>query len=155
MPMTFGELHDRLSVLGADLVIQTVRLLASGDVHPERQDEADATTAPKIFKDDCRIDWRLHSEQIHNFVRGLSPVPTAWTIHGGRVLKVYRTRRLTDVPPGVTVPGTVARRTDAELLIRTGDGAIAIKELQQEGKRRMNVEEFLRGYRIGEGEMLE
>ncbi len=151
---TAGDLHDRLAVVGADIVSKTVHLLTAGGVVPERQDEAHATAAPKIFRDDCRIDWRLREELIHNRVRGLSPVPTAWTMHDERVLKIYRTRRLPGERTQTQVPGTIARRTNTELLVLTGDGAIAIEEIQQEGKKRMSIVEFLRGYRIGEGDVL-
>ncbi len=151
---TAGELHDRLAVLGAEVVSKTVQLLGAGGVEPERQDESLASAAPKIFREDCHLDWRLREELIHNRVRGLSPVPTAWTIHDGRVLKIYRTRRCSTVATAPSVPGTIVRRTDTELLVATGDGTIAIEEVQQEGKKRMLIAEFLRGYRIADGETL-
>lgn len=142
--MTAGELHDVLADVGAEIVLQTVRLIETGKAMPRSQDETLATPAPKIFKDDCRIHWERSSREIHNFVRGLSPQPTAWTIHEGKRLKIYRSqiaesRRLRSGE--VVVDGS-------RLFVGTGDGAIEILELQQEGKKRMRTAEFLRGYQF-------
>ena len=149
-----GDLHDRLAELGAAAVFETVRMLEQGTAHPEVQDDEGATRAPKIFREDCRIDWARPAAAVHNFVRGLSPSPCAWTEHDSRVVKVSRTR-VSPIPAPPDVPaGTVFRRTDDLLLVSTSAGAVALLELQQEGKRRLDVTEFLRGYRIAEGERL-
>ncbi len=153
---TAGDLHDKLALVGAEVVLQTVRLIESGRARPQTQKESDASKAPKIFKDGCKTDWSMQSVQIHNFVRGLSPVPTAWTTHNGRVLKLYLTRL-----PGnrtemdANPPGTVLAAAKDELIVRTGDGAISIIELQQEGRKRMRTAEFLRGYDFRVGDLLQ
>jgi methionyl-tRNA formyltransferase len=144
-----GTIHDTLSLLGADEVLETVRLLEEGKAVPRRQDSALATPAPKIFKDHCRIVWDSPSARIHNLVRGLSPHPAAFTMLHDAVVKVYRTR-LTD-RPSRAVPGTL--RIDGEVLVAaTVDTELAILELQQEGRKRMGAAEFLRGFRGSAGE---
>lgn len=151
---TAGELHDRLAEIGAEVVLETVRLIELGRARPRSQDDSLATHAPKIDRQMCKIDWAKTMEEVHNFVRGLSPDPTAYSYHNGKRLNIYRTRkRKVEAPSGA--PGEVIDRTETELLIATRDGALAIEEIQREGKKRMKVEEFLRGYRIEKGERLE
>ncbi len=146
-----GAVHDRLAVLGAQLVARTVALIERGDIHPAAQDAALATPAPKIFKEHCRIRWDLPSVHVHNLVRGLSPAPGAWCLHEGRVLKIYRTSILP--ARGKGTPGTVVVDADG-VSVMTADQRLLILELQQEGRRRMTVDEFLRGYPLRNGDML-
>ena len=149
-----GTLHDRLAGVGAEIVLHTVRLIEQGKAVPRLQDPALASPAPKIFKEDCRINWNTPAEQVRNHIRGLSPSPAAFTMHDGRVLKLFRARIAPgSLPPG-TVPGVVHVGKDS-LLVGTADDPIAIEELQQEGKNRMAVGEFLRGYRISHGDRFE
>ncbi len=149
---TAGELHDKLSEVGAEIVVQTVRLIELGKVQPHRQDDSFASFAPKIFKEDCRIDWTKSSQQVHNFIRGLSPYPTAWTTHKGKTIKVYQTKM---VEAKSVKGGVVLQRTNDTLFVGTGNGAVSVLEIQQEGKRRLDIEEFLRGYSIESGETFE
>lgn len=149
---TAGELHDRLSVVGASVLVKTVQLIESGHVVPQPQDESQVSRAPKIFKDDCHIQWNRTAQEVHNFIRGLSPNPTAWCLHKSKLLRIFRARAVSD---GSRSPGTVLRCTPTELLVGTASGSISVLEIQQEGKRRLTIEEFLRGYRIHEGETLE
>jgi methionyl-tRNA formyltransferase len=149
---TVGNLHDTLSEVGAEIVLQTVRLIELGKAQPYLQNDSLACPAPKIFKHDCRIDWKNSSQQVHNFVRGLSPHPASWTMHNGRVIKVYRT--MVEEAQSQS-PGSVLRCTKDTLLVGTGSGTVSIREIQQEGKRRLGIEEFLRGYTLNEGEVFE
>ena len=149
---TAGEVHDRMMELGAEAVAETVRLIDSGDVEARNQDDSQATPAPKIHREDCRIQWDRPAEQVHNQIRGLSPYPGAWTTHGGTLIKVYRSR-IADAAPR-TKPGEVLR-ADERLVVACAGGAAEIVEVQQQGKRRLAVEEFLRGYSVGVGEVLE
>ena len=142
-----GALHDRLADVGAEIVLHTVRLIEQGKAVPRPQDPALASPAPKIFKEDCRIDWHAPAEHVRNHIRGLSPSPAAFTTRDGRVLKIYRAR----IGAGSLAPGIVDVTRDA-LLVGTADNPIAIEDLQQEGKKRMTVGEFLRGYRIAPGD---
>jgi methionyl-tRNA formyltransferase len=146
-----GSIHDKLSELGADAVLETVRMIEEGKVEGSSQDSALATKAPKIFKDDCRINWNRPAIQVHNFVRGLSPYPAAFTGHNGKVIKVFHTS-VTDVPASGAA-GTVT--VDGEgVTVSASDLKIQILELQQEGRRRMTSAEFLRGYPLRTGDKL-
>jgi len=146
---TFGEVHDALAVIGAEIVLHTVRLIEMGKTVQHPQDNAEASPAPKILKHHCRIDWSKPVEQVHNRVRGLSPAPCAYTLHGEKTLKVYRTKIIEHASKGT--PGIILE-TSPGLVVGTGEGTVEILELQQEGKRRMRAKEFLRGYRIEKGE---
>jgi methionyl-tRNA formyltransferase len=145
-----GDLHDTLSMVGAESVLQTVRLIERGNVQPHQQDDSLACPAPKIFKEDCRIDWTKPSQQVHNFIRGLSPHPSAWTTHMGKLIKVFRSKM---VERHSTQAGIVLNRTQNILEVGTGSGVVSLLEIQQEGKRRLSIEEFLRGYPIEPGEL--
>lgn len=147
-----GELHDRLAEIGAEIVLHTVRLIEVGKANPKPQDNTLATPAPKIFKEHCRIDWNKAAVQIHNLVRGLSPVPCAFSFLNGLMVKIFKTvpgNIQTDKPAGVVIDA------DKKLVVATKDGIIKILELQLEGKRRLKVEEFLRGFKIKEGNRFE
>ena len=146
---TAGELHDRLSEVGAEIVLHTVRLIESGKAVPKPQDATLASPAPKIQKEHCRIDWSKSAAEVHNLVRGLSPKPSAFTYHNEALLKIFRT----------TVAGGVQAKAPGEILdigghlvVSAGEGAVEVTELQQEGKKKMQAGEFLRGYRIAVGE---
>jgi methionyl-tRNA formyltransferase len=149
---TAGELHDTLSEVGAEIVFQTVRLIELGKAQPRLQNDSLACAAPKIFKNDCRIDWKKSSRQVHDFIRGLSPHPASWTTHNGKTIKIYRTG-IAELHSEST--GVILQRTSDTLTVGTGNGAVSILEIQQEGKRRLGIEEFLRGYPIGTGELFE
>jgi methionyl-tRNA formyltransferase len=146
---TAGEVHDRMKELGAEVVLETVRRIEAGTAQAAPQDDALATPAPKIFRDECRIPWDAPAEVVHNHVRGLSPYPGAWTLHDGTLLKVYRTRRV----EGAGVPGTVLQ-ADGRLVVACGEGAVALLEVQQEGRSRLDAEAFLRGYPLTAGARL-
>jgi len=145
-----GTLHDRLADVGAEILLHTVRLIEQGKAVPRPQDPSRASPAPKIFKEDCRIDWHAPAENVRNHIRGLSPHPAAFTTHCGRVLKVYRS----SIAEGSLAPGAVEARTGS-LLVGTGDHPLALEELQLEGKNRMSAAAFLRGYRISPGDRFE
>lgn len=146
---TAGDVHDRMMELGADAVLETVRRIDAGDVKPLPQNDALATPAPKIFKEDAHICWDQPADRVHNLVRGLSPYPGAWTLHRDVLLKVYRAR----IATGVGDPGTVLQ-ADERLVIACGEGAIELIEVQQEGRRPMRADEFLRGYPLRAGDRL-
>jgi len=146
---TAGELHDKMMQIGADTLLETVNLIASGDAQARSQEEMlkpgeDVKTAPKIFKEDCEIDWEKPVEEVYNFIRGLSPYPAAWTTFGDKTLKIFSGEKIrhSSKPPE-------AYQTDGKnfLRIRCADGYISLKDIQIEGKKRMSVEDFLRGWR--------
>ena len=146
-----GSLHDRLSSVGGDVVLETVRLLETGKAMPRPQDDSLATPAPKIRREDCVIDWTRSALAIHNQIRGLSPSPGAFTIHKGKVLKIFRSSPSTTTSPAS--PGTISVAKDT-LSVCAGDFLLEVEEVQQEGKKRMKMDEFLRGYEIRDGERL-
>lgn len=144
---TAGELHDELMQTGATLLLKTVEALASGEVHEMPQPEVvDAKHAPKIFKEDCQINWEKPVDVVYNLVRGLSPYPTAWTLLHEKTLKVFKAGKEHGQPK--EAPGTPVSDKKTFLKFATPDGYLQILELQLEGKKRMGVEEFLRGYRF-------
>lgn len=146
--MTAGELHDTMMHVGATAVVETLRMIEQGIANPLPQNDEEATPAPKIFRDDCRVDWGLPAEAVYNFIRGLSPYPGAFTTHNGRTLKLFRAQ-ITD---RIDVPTGAVHIEPTALLIGTATTALSITELQQEGKRAMGIEEFLRGYQGGNRE---
>jgi len=148
---TAGDLRDKLSDVGAEIVLHTVKMIELGKAVPKQQDDTLASPAPKIFKDDCKIDWKKNAQEVHNFIRGLSPRPCAYTLHDNTVLKVYRSRIVYEVKTGK--PGEIID-TDHRLVVATQNDAIEILEIQQEGKKRLMAEEFLRGYRLQKGDTL-
>ncbi|WP_304129918.1 methionyl-tRNA formyltransferase [Ignavibacterium album] len=138
----FGTLHDRLSELGADVVMRTIGMIESGDYKLLPQDDALASPAPKITKEICKIDWNKSADEIHNLVRGLSPYPAAFFIYKDKVIKIYKT----EVVTGMKLQPFEFHQTKKELIVGCGKNAIRILELQQEGRKRMSAEEFLRGF---------
>lgn len=153
---TAGDLHEKLADVGAEIVLQTVRLIELGKVQVWPQDDSLASLASKISKEDCRIDWNKNAGQVHDFVRGLSPTPCAWTVHGNTTLKIYLTT-LRDLRLEVhgKRAGEVVQVDKSALVVNTESGAVRVLELQQEGKKRLKVEEFLRGYSIKVGDRFE
>ena len=144
---TAGEVHDRMMYLGADAVLDTVRLIEQNNVPTFSQDNSLATKAPKIFKEDCRIDWRKPASFVHNHVRGLSPYPGAWTTHAENMVKVLLSRPTT----GQGKPGEVLK-ADKSLVIACQEGALEILQIQQQGRKRLQAADFLRGYQLVAGE---
>ena len=154
---TAGDVHDRLAAVGAHAVVETVRLIAAGTAQAQPQDDARASAAPKVFRDDARVDWTRPARAVHDHVRALSPVPGAWTewrpagADQPEMLKVLRTRLASDAPasdaPAVsasTAPGTVSV-VDGRLAVACGEGAVDVLEVQRQGKRRMAAADFLNG----------
>lgn len=156
---TAGEVHDRMMNIGADVVVDTTRLILSGEAEARPQDDSLATPAPKIFPEDCRIPWSEDAGRVHNHVRGLSPYPGAWTLHNDARIKIYRTRVTTGEDTGVASgeparPGRIQDVTDT-IRVACGRGAVEVLELQAEGRRRMQAAEFLNGYELAVGDQFE
>ncbi len=139
--MTAGELHDEMMVVGAELVVETLGLISSGNVETRQQEDHLASGAPKIFSEDCVIDWNRSAMDLHNLVRGLSPYPGAYTFLGSRRVKILRTR-LCEYE--VETPGRVAVEEE-RMIVGTGEGSLEVLQIQLEGKRSMEVADFLRG----------
>lgn len=148
---TAGEIHDRMKVLGANLLVQTIKEMAAGTLKEIDQSALVDTNpdsfkhAPKIFTETCRIDWNQSTSVIHNLIRGLSPYPGAFTQLDGKMLKIYKSKKQAQVPSHPA--GTVDMDGKEVLRFATSDGYIQVLELQLEGKKRMGVGDFLKGYR--------
>jgi len=149
---TFGELHDRLAKIGAELLLISLAMMASGTLVPRQQDHGLATQAPRLGREDTRIHWEKPSRQIVSLIRGLSPSPGAHTELDGKQLKIYRASAEVVAVPGV--PGTVLGGADGEIRIAAADGAVLLREVQLEGKKRMTGRDFLRGFPIQPGKIL-
>ena len=166
-----GDVYNRLMHKGAKLVLKTVKAIESGNYPQEPQDESgEIHHAPKIFKETCQIDWNQPVKKVHDFIRGLSPYPVAWTMLNDKTCRIYEARtvetdfRLSSPLLSVSSQTTVSESllsvktqtttgsytTDGKkyLHFQCADGILAIENLQLEGKKRMGIEEFLRGYRL-------
>ncbi|HKI79240.1 MAG TPA: methionyl-tRNA formyltransferase [Ignavibacteriaceae bacterium] len=137
-----GSVHDKMSLLGAETVLKTVDMIDSGNFELQKQDDSLASPAPKITKEVCKIDWAKSAEEIHNHVRGLSPFPGAYFFFNDKQIKIYKTK----ITETENLKPAEIKQTKKELFIGTGKATLEILELQQEGKKRLNTEEFLRGF---------
>ena len=144
---TFGELHDELARLGADLMVRALAALERGTTAERAQSEAGATYAKKIAKEETRIDWSLPAAAIDCLIRGLSPHPGAWCEARGERVKVL----FAEPAEGRGVPGEIV---GAPLTVATGEGALKLMRLQRAGRGILGPEEFLRGFPLQPGEKL-
>ena len=148
---TAGELHDKMKAIGAELLLETVKGLSAGDLMETPQiqmDEARAAElkiAPKIFTASCQINWNNPVSEIYNLIRGLSPYPTAFSFLEGKKVKIFKTEIINTVP--TVAAGEFETDKKTFLYFAGSDGYIALLELQQEGKKKMEIADFLRGYR--------
>lgn len=142
------ELLKRLSEIGAGTVERTLTMIADGAVTPEKQDERLATKAPKLNRENTRIDWNQPVQRLHDFIRGLALKPTAWTTFGGKSLKIYKAKPC-DIETVPDEPGTL-RIMDGQLLVAGSDGWLELLSVQAEGKKAMDGESFARGLRAGD-----
>ncbi|HYG15656.1 MAG TPA: methionyl-tRNA formyltransferase [Bacteroidia bacterium] len=143
---TAGTLHDKLMEVGAGLVVKTLQVIKAGNYILEEQDVSQETKhAPKIFKEDCKINWNKTVEENYNFIRGLSPYPTAWTMLDNLGLKIFFAEKKYNEPEK---PGTIATDSKTYFRIACTDGWLSITDLQLEGKKRMGVEDFLGGFNL-------
>ncbi|MFZ4862768.1 methionyl-tRNA formyltransferase [Sphingobacterium sp. Mn56C] len=146
-----GSIHDKLMIAGAETLIRTIQGLREGSLKPIPQDDIQVSElkhAPKIFKEDCKIDWNNSTEKVFNKIRGLSPYPTAFTYLADKVLKIYEASQeisAVHVPAGNYI-------TDGKSYLKyaTNDGYIHLLTIQIEGKKRMSIQEFLRGFHFTE-----
>lgn len=148
--MNAGELHNILMVEGAKLIVKTVNAIDAGTYTTFSQEKLELETelkfAPKLFKEDCMINWHNDTKTIYNQIRGLSPFPTAFTFFGDKMLKIFAS-----IPEYGNIhhaPGEYITDNKTFLKFASADGYLSITELQQEGKKRMNIQDFLRGVKL-------
>jgi len=149
---TAGTLHDRLMERGADLVRKTVDAIEAGEYPRIPQPTAtDLKPAPKLNRDNTEINWNQPADVVRNFVRGLTPYPSAWAMLNEKFFKIYGVSEAAEPTGDAAVsaePGQLYTDTRKVILVRVADGWLSIDQLQAEGKRRMTAEEFLRGNRL-------
>jgi methionyl-tRNA formyltransferase len=147
---TAGDVHDYMKEVGAKLLVKTVEGLVAGTIEEKPQAGSasglELKHAPKIFTETCKIDWHKPAFDIHNLIRGLSPFPGAFTYLQDKTLKIYRSKK--EIAPPTIPEGTADTNGKTYLKFACADGYIHVLDLQLEGKKRMTIEEFLRGYRF-------
>jgi methionyl-tRNA formyltransferase len=143
---TAGSLSGKLSVLGAEAVLDTVKLIERNEVQTLMQDDSLATPAPKIFHDDCRINWNNDVYRVHDFIRGLSPYPGAFTYLDGKMIKILFGRAAGGTSSGNDAPGKIISENKS-IFVQTGLGIYEILRLKPEGKKEMSAQEFINGLR--------
>ncbi|RUA12465.1 MAG: methionyl-tRNA formyltransferase [Flavobacteriia bacterium] len=150
-----GDLHDILMEEGAELVLKTVKLIEEDKVITQPQEKAEVSPAPKLFKENCKINWNNQAQDIYNFIRGLSPFPAAWSFLTNKgediEIKIYKTEyRLSDHQ--LAVGKIIAQQKELKVAVK--DGFIKILELKAAGKRKMDSLSFLNGYKLSEDAMM-
>lgn len=144
---TAGEVHDKMMQIGAKTLLKSVEMIEKGNYILKPQEDTEATHAPKIFTETCEINFNQTTQKVHNFIRGLSPYPTAWTTLDGLKLKVYKSQK--EMTPPQYLEGKFISDNKNFIKIATQDGFIHLLDLQLEGRKRMDVKSFLNGYKIG------
>lgn len=153
-----SDVHDRLMMLGGRVVCETVDAIIDGTAEATPQEQMiteELRSAPKIFKDTCRIEWGRTAKQVYDFIRGLSPYPAAWStlvMPDGveHIVKIYGAVLATTAETSQPL-GSIKTDGKTYMHVYTSNGALSIQTLQLAGKKRMNIEDFLRGFRLGEG----
>ena len=149
---TAGEVHDRMKEIGAAVLVKTVKGLADNTIHEAPQlstfnhQLSTFRHAPKIFTQTCKIDFTKTGDEVHNLIRGLSPFPGAFTFLNDKMLKIYKSEK--EIIPTASAPGNYETNGKTFLKFACANGYILIKELQLEGKKKINAEDFLRGFRF-------
>ena len=150
---TYGSLYDRLSVIGADLLIKTLELIESGEAQRTPQNEAEATAAPMITREMERINWNDRADNIVNLIKGLNPQPVAHTLLKGEKLKIWFAEKEGNGYTGT--PGEIVDVRKKDFVVMTADGAVAVKEVQAQGGKKMTTDAYMRGHAIDKGTILE
>ncbi|MEL7122311.1 MAG: methionyl-tRNA formyltransferase [Bacteroidota bacterium] len=141
---TAGDVHDRMMELGSEVVLKTVQAVESKSVVSKKQDDTEATSAPKIFTETCEINFDRDTQTVHNFVRGLSPYPAAWTMLDGKILKILKASPI--VEDHDHPAGHFFSDNKNWIKVSTNDGFLNIHQLQLQGRKRMDTKAFLNGY---------
>ncbi|AMS26115.1 methionyl-tRNA formyltransferase [Bacteroidetes bacterium UKL13-3] len=143
--MNAGQLHDKLMQVGAEVIVKSLQAIASGNYKPIPQENSSKKIAPKIFTQNCLIDWNQTCLTIYNKIRGLSPYPGAITKLNGKILKIYSATF--SIETSALTSGEVRTDHRKTLSFRAADGFVNLEEIQLEGKKRMHVVDFLKGYK--------
>lgn len=144
---TTGDVHDKMMHLGAETVLKTIQLIKTKDYKLQKQDDSLASKAPKLTRENCEIDFNQGTAEVHNFIRGMSPYPAAWTTLEGKTLKILKAKK--EAATHDFAPGTFHSDNKSYLKVATQDGFITILLLQLQGKKRMQIRDFLNGFSLG------
>jgi methionyl-tRNA formyltransferase len=142
---TTGELHDRMMLIGAQTLVHTVDQILNGQAHAQKQWEEEACHAPKLSKEIAKINWNQPAQKVHDFIRGMSPYPCAWTMFRDKQLKIFLGYSIQS--DSAVLPGEMEVDADGKMRFKCQDGWYYPISVQGEGKKRMSVEEFVRGLR--------
>jgi methionyl-tRNA formyltransferase len=148
---TFGGLHDRMAEMGGELLVQTLDLIESGNVATKKQDDSQASSAPKIFPEMGRIDWARSAHEIHNLVRGLSPRPGAFSYLDQKRITLLLTELVNDKPAGQEPGSVISTDPKKGIVVACGKGSLSLLQLKPESGRAITGAEFVRGYRLAAG----
>lgn len=151
---TFGSLHDKLAVSGGKLLLKALEVIENNTATREKQRDEDSNYAVILKKEMGHIDYNQSAVQIERLIRGLNPWPSAYSYLDGKTLKIWDGDVISDTNTSSVPAGTLTGVTKDAILVQTGEGILAIKELQLEGKKRMTSEAFLRGYTMNAGTLL-
>ncbi|HBR17715.1 MAG: methionyl-tRNA formyltransferase [Deltaproteobacteria bacterium RIFCSPLOWO2_12_FULL_43_16] len=151
---TTDSVYEKLKDIGANLLIKTISGLKKGMVRPIDQDDSYATYAPMLKKEDGRIDWAIKPEEIRNLIRGMYPWPGAYTRWEGKQLKIFKAQVASEERTSEE-PGVIIKTSTDGIYVATGAGILLITELQPENKSKMSASEFIKGYKIGKGQIFD
>ena len=146
---TAATLHDRLALIGAEVLVQTLKDMSSQTLIPRSQDHTKATYAPLLKKQDGHIDWNKSVKELEPFIRGMTPWPGAFTYHHQQRLKIFKAASVLE--PVAEPAGTILKSFPGELMVATGNGALSILEIQGPSGKRLAIADFLRGYQLPPG----
>ena len=150
---TSGDLYERLTVLGADVLLKTLNAIKNNSLNPQKQDDSKSSYAKMLDKSLSKIDWNLSAQEVHNKIRGLDPWPVALTRFDGKNLKLFRSRLLNEEYNKSA--GTVIKSKDGIVVVCGDKKAVLITEVQLEGKKRMSASDFSRGANLSDGMIFE
>ena len=148
----YGTLSERMGILGSVLLVETINLIESGSASAIKQNDNQATLAPKITKDMTIIDWSRPARELHNLVRGLTPTPSATTIIKGKRIKIQETRVDNDDNGSNYLPGEITAIKKSIVSVQTGKGHLLIHRVQLEGKKTMDIGSFMNGFSLNTGD---
>lgn len=152
---TYGSLHDKMAPIGAKALIETLELIENGEATPVKQDNSLSTYAHMIQKDTGHIDWNKNSSEIVNLVRGLNPSPTAYTLYNGEVFKIYKSEEVSNGEKYSGESGCVVDIFNKKgIVVKTGNSAVILTEIQAKGGKKMSAADYLRGHLIEKGTVL-
>ncbi len=150
---TSGDLYERLTVLGADVLIKTLEAIKNNSLNPQKQDDSKSSYAKMLDKSLSKIDWNLSAQEVHNKIRGLDPWPVALTSFDGKNLKLFRSKLLNEEYNKSA--GTLLKSKDGIVVVCGDKNAVLITEVQLEGKKRMSAVDFSRGANLSDGVIFE